>query len=177
VGIHQVDNLLHLLGPPATVNARFQYGTPGLPLPDLALVTIAHTGGSMSAVASSWTTPSYYRLDLLATEGNLEYRLDHAGWAGAGVDEGSELVWEQPGKGREVVELASGDPLREQLEELGAAARQGAPMEVTVLDGLWATVVVEAAVHSAEREGAAVKVADLLAAAGADLAGFIADPD
>ncbi|HKX75827.1 MAG TPA: Gfo/Idh/MocA family oxidoreductase [Acidimicrobiia bacterium] len=175
VGIHQVDNLHFLLGPPRQVNARFAYGSEGLGLPDLALVTIVHAGGAMSVVASSWTTPSYYRLDLLATEGNLEYRLDHAGWTTPEIDSGSELIWEQPGRGREVVELVKGDPLREQLEELGAAARHGTPMGVSVVDGLWATVVVEAAVRSAANEGAVVEVTDLLAAAGADLAGLVAN--
>lgn len=175
VGIHQVDNLHYLLGPPRQVNARFAYGSEGLGLPDLALVTVVHAGGAMSVVASSWTTPSYYRLDLLATEGNLEYRLEHAGWTTAEVDAGSELIWEQPGRGREMVELEKGDPLREQLEELGAAARQGTPMGVSVVDGLWATVVVEAAVRSAANDGAVVEVADLLAAAGADPAGLVAN--
>ncbi|MDP3984744.1 MAG: Gfo/Idh/MocA family oxidoreductase [Acidimicrobiia bacterium] len=167
VGIHHVDNLLYLLGPPVSVNARLAYGTPGLEIPDVAVVIVNHAGGAISAVSSCWTTPSHYRLDLLATGGNLEFRLDHSQWASPDVDDHSELTLETPTQRRRTVSIDKGDPLREQLEELGMAVRQGTPMEVGVAEGLRAVAVVEAAALSAGLGGEEVDIRGLLSTAGA----------
>ncbi len=167
VGIHQIDNLLHLLGPPTSVNARLSYGTPGLEIPDLAVVIVNHAGGPISAVSSCWATPSHYRLDLLTTGGNLEFRLDHSQWASPDVDDHGELTLETPSQGRRAVAVDKGDPLREQLDELGMAARQGVPMQVGVAEGLRAVAVVDAAVLSSLRGGEGIEIIGVLANAGA----------
>ncbi|MGH8928495.1 MAG: Gfo/Idh/MocA family protein, partial [Acidimicrobiia bacterium] len=158
VGIHQVENLLYLLGPAETVTARFAYEMMGPSLPDAAILTISHRGRAISALTTCWTTPGHYRLDLLATEGNLEYWLDHSRWSHPDVDDSGELTLATTGS-RQTVPLGKGDPLREQLEELGAAARRGSPaefraMEVGIVEGLRAVAVIEAAVRSASSEGA-----------------------
>lgn len=166
VGIHQVDNLLHLLGPAREVGARLDRGTQGLAIPDLAMVTLRHTSGAISAISSSWTTPSHYRLDLIATGGNLEFRLDHRYWAGPEVDRHSRLTLDDGGTPRQIG-LNPGDPLREQLEDLIGSAREGRAAGVSVLEGLRAVAVVEGAVRSARREGAAVSLEEVALAAGA----------
>lgn len=169
VGIHQIDNLLHLLGPAREVGALLEQGTEGLTIPDLAMVTMRHSSGAISVVSASWTTPSHYRLDLLATEGNLEFRLDHRRWTEPDVDRHSSLTLDNGGRPQEVV-LDPGDPLREELEELIASAREGIPMGVSVLEGLRAVAVVEAAVRSAGLDGRVVRLEELLGAAGASRA-------
>lgn len=166
VGIHQVENLLYLLGPAETVGARFAYEALGPNMPDAAALTITHAGGAISAMTTSWTTPSHYRLDLLATHGNLEYWLDHSRWSHPDVDDFSELTVSTAGP-RERLLQPRGDPLREQLEELGEAVRIGTTMEVDILDGLRAMLVVEAAVASVASGGIPTAVSDVLAKAGA----------
>lgn len=167
VGIHQVDNVLYLLGPAASVNARFTYGALGPRMPEGAALVIAHTAGAISTVTSSWTTPSHYRLELLATEGNLVYRLDHRRWTHPDVDDSGELVLEHVDGEHSLVPVVSGDPLVEQLEELGRAARTGAPMAIGPVEGLRVVAVIEAAVRSAAAGGAPIHIADLLTEAGA----------
>lgn len=162
VGIHQVENMLYLLGPATEVNARFAHETLGPTMPDLAAVTITHASGAVSVVTSSWTTPGYFSIELLATGGNYNFRLDHRKWTSGDVDDFGQ-AWLHPVDGEPGSHpTVKGDPLREQLEELASGV-----LEVDVAAGLRATMVVEAAVRSAAAAGAPVSLADLLAEAGA----------
>lgn len=167
VGIHQVDNVLYLLGPAQSVNARFEYGVLGPTIPTTAAVIIRHTGGAVSSVTSNWTTPSHYRLDLEATGGNLEFRLDHRQWTSAAVDDYGILELHAPGDERRVYPVTKGDPLRDQLDSLAASVREAIPLEPGVIDGLRAIAVVEAAIRSAAQHGASVDMSDLAARSGA----------
>jgi predicted dehydrogenase len=162
VGIHQVENMLYLLGPAAEVNARFVHDTLGPTMPDLAAVTITHTSGAVSVVTSSWTTPGYFSIEVLATGGNYNFRLDHRKWTSGDVDDFG-TAWLHPVDGEPGTHpTVKGDPLREQLEELATGR-----MEVDVAAGLRATMVVEAAIRSAASGGAPVDLAGLLREAGA----------
>src|SRR3990170_8171119 len=169
VGIHQIENLLYLLGPATSVNARFACRDLGPGLPDAAVMLMTHANGALSTVTSSWTTPSHYRLDLQGTGGNLVFSLDHGHWTGGDVDDHGELILEPPDGDGVPYPTEKGDPLRDQLEELGRAARDGTPMEIGVVEGLRAVAVVQAAVRSARSNGAPVDLAMLLAEGGATL--------
>ena len=170
VGIHPIETLLYLLGPAVSVNARFAYAALGPTMPDVAVAIITHAGGSMSTVSSSWTTLSHYVLDLQAAAGNLEYRLDHSKWAKSDVDDYGALTLDAPGQPRRSVDVKRGDPLREQLEELGRTARDSTPMEVGITEGLRAVAVVEAAVHSSASQGRSIEIEQLLFESGATAA-------
>ena len=65
------------------------------------------------------------------------------------------------------LDIEAGDPLVEQLTELGAAARGTGTMEVDVADGVRAMAVVLAAVQSSANGGTEVSIASLLETAGA----------
>jgi predicted dehydrogenase len=166
VGIHPVDTVLSLFGPPVAVNARLGYETMG-PLADAAVVLITHASGVVSTVTSSWTTPSLYRVEIQAGGGNLRYRLDHGHWSSGDVDDHGTLTLDRDGEPEIVLEMGKGDPLAEQLEELAAAARGTGTMEVDAAAGLRAMAVVVAAVRSTAARGAEVAIGDLLAAEGA----------
>jgi UDP-N-acetyl-2-amino-2-deoxyglucuronate dehydrogenase len=166
VGIHQVDTMLDLLGPPRSVNARFTYDVLGPTMPDAAAVTIGHASGALSAITCSWTTPSHYRTDLLATGGNLEFTLDHGHWTSGDVDDHGTLELDPPDGPRRPYPTEKGDPLRAQLDELGRAARDGTPMTVDGVAGLRAVAVVEASVRSAAEDGAPVSIPDLVRGSG-----------
>lgn len=166
VGLHQIDNVLDLLGPAVAVNARFQHETLG-PMADAAITIIEHAGGALSTVTSSWTTPSLYRFEIQATAGNLRYRLDHRWWTSRDVDEHGELQLARDGEDTVAIVTESGDPLREQLDELADAVGGAGEMQVDVAAGLRAMIVVRAAVESASRSGGQVDVRDLLEQEGA----------
>ncbi|MFT7475643.1 MAG: putative dehydrogenase [Verrucomicrobiales bacterium] len=166
VGLHQIDNMLDLLGPAVAVNARFQHRTMG-PMADAVITVIEHAGGAMSTVTSSWTTPSLYRFEIQSTGGNLRYRLDHRWWTSPDVDEHGELTLSRDHEGTILIATDPGDPLREQLEELGAAARGNGAMQVDVAAGLRSMAVVRAAVLSASQRGAPIEIGELLESAGA----------
>ncbi len=168
VGIHQVDVMLYLLGPVVTVNARFEYEALGREMPDAAAVTLRHASGALSVVTCSWTTPSHYRTDLLATGGNLSFRLEHRNWPSGNIDDYGELILDPADGDRGPLAVTKGDPLRDQLEELGRAARDGSPMSVDAVAGLRAVAVVEASVGSAREQGATVAIEDLVREAGGD---------
>jgi predicted dehydrogenase len=167
VGIHPIETLLYLLGPAISVNARFAFEALGPTMPDAAIALVTHRSGAMSTLSTSWTTPSHYVLDLQATSGNLEYRLDHSKWKRGDVDDFGTLTLDAPDQPRRKVDVARGDPLREQLKELAGSARHGTPMEVGITEGLRAVAVVEASVLSAAQGGAPIEVEHLLSRAGA----------
>jgi predicted dehydrogenase len=166
VGLHQVDNMLDLLGPAVSVNARFQHGTMGS-MADAAITVIEHSTGARSTVTSSWTTPSLYRFEIQATGGNLDYRLDHRWWTSPDIDEHGELMLTRDHEGTISISTEWGDPLMEQLDELGNAARGTGTMQVDVAAGLRAILVVRAAVESAEQRGAPIDLSELLRRSGA----------
>lgn len=166
VGLHQIDNVLDLLGPAVAVNARFQHETLG-PMADAVIAIVEHAGGALSTVTSSWTTPSLYRFEIQATEGNLRYRLDHGWWTSHEVDEHGELQLARDGEDTVAIVTESGDPLREQLDELADAVGGTGQMQVDVAAGLRAMIVVRAAVESASRRGGQIDVRDLLEQEGA----------
>jgi predicted dehydrogenase len=166
VGIHQVDNVLSLLGPPTAVNARFQHQTMGR-LPDSAVVVIQHAGGAVSTVTSSWTTPALHRIEVQATGGNMRLRADHSFWTSPDLDDHTMLTFDRDGQAEEPWPKVAGDPLAEQLDELAGAVRGTATMEVDVAAGLRAMAVVVAAVKSAEQRGAEIGLGNLLAESGA----------
>ncbi len=168
VGIHQIDAMLAALGPATTVNARFEHATLGPHIPDAVVVAIRHRSGALSTVTSSWTTPSHYRTEIQATGGNLSFRLDHGHWTSGDVDDHGEVVLDPADGDRAPYPVEKGDPLRDQLEELGRSAREGTAMSVTVVAGMQAMAVVEAAVESSRADGAPVHIDDLLARAGAN---------
>ena len=166
VGIHQVDNVLMLLGPPTAVNARFQHQTMGH-LPDSAVVVIQHASGAVSTVTSSWTTPALHRIEVQATGGNMRLRADHSFWTSPDLDDHTALTVDRDGQAEESWPMGAGDPLAEQLDELAAAVRNIGAMEVDVAAGLRAMTVVVAAVKSAEQRGAEIGLGELLAENGA----------
>jgi predicted dehydrogenase len=168
VGIHQIDNVLWLLGPAAQVNAVFGFGVISSTMPHQATVTITHASGAVSVVSSGWTTPSHYRLDIQATGGNSEFWVDHRYWTAGDVDDHSELAMWPLGGERHIHPIADGgDPMRDQLDDLARAIRGGGSPGVSVLEGLRAMAVVRAAVQSAAGDGMAVLVKDLARSAGA----------
>lgn len=167
VGIHPVENLLFLLGPVRQINARFSYDVLGPDFPDSAAVTMRHASGALSTVATTWTTPSHYALDVFTTKGNLLFRADHAWWTSPDVDAHSRLEIDRDGEEPAPLALGAGDPLLDQLDELGRAARRGEPMGVTVADGLRAVAVVLASVESAHADGRGVDLAEVWSRAGA----------
>lgn len=166
VGIHQVDNMLALLGPAAAVNARFAHQTLGH-LPDAVVVVMQHTSGAISTVSSSWTTPGLHRFEIQTTAANLRYRLDHSKWTSPDVDAHSSLFLQRDGEADQPVDMVASDPLAEQLDELAASTQTPGAMEVDVATGLRAMTVVLAAVESADKRGVEVDLARFLRDAGA----------
>lgn len=166
VGLHSVDTLLWLLGPAVEVGARYAHETLGPDMPDAAVVQMVHASGALSAVTSSWTTPSHYGLVLHATGGNLTYRLDHAYWTSPEIDQHSLVKIERDGAADEVIQPAAGDPLRDQLDGLARAVAGAGPVGVTVEEALMSVAVVEAAT-AASRSGVVVQLEELYRLSGA----------
>lgn len=167
VGIHPVDTLLSLMGPAVGVNAQFSFGVVGPEVPDTATVTMRHANGAQSVVGTNWSTPSNYRVDLLTTQGNLLFSADHTYWTSPDIDANSELLLDTDGEVPRPLPLEAGDPLRDQLEELGAAARREGEMTISVWDGLRAIGVVLSSVDSARSNGAFVSTDQRFRDAGA----------
>jgi predicted dehydrogenase len=167
VGIHQVDALLSILGPVAEVNARFGYDVLGPAMPDVAAMTMTHAGGALSTVASSWTTPSHYLTEIQAEHGTMSFRLDHGHWTSGDVDLYGEVTLRSSDGSSSVVAATKGDPLRDQLDDLGRAVTTGSQMLVDVVEGLRAVAIVQAAVRSSAAGGAPVSIESLVRESGA----------
>ncbi len=113
-----------------------------------------------------------------ATRGTMEYKLDHAHWTSADVDAAGQLSLSPAEGPSRAYPTAAGDPLRDQLDDLARALRDRVSPGVTVLEGLRAVAVVEAAVRSAAGRGAPIEIAQLVSEAGgtsAEIAAIVDD--
>jgi predicted dehydrogenase len=109
-------------------------------------------------------------MNLLGTKANLMYDLDFTHWDESHLaDDWSTLRAQFYGESvRKPVELSRTDMFREQLEEFALAIRGEATVEVGAQQAVRALAVVRSAMESSQRDGRAVHVDEVMAAAGAD---------
>lgn len=171
IGIHHIDNLQYLLGPIRRVCAFGRSPRPEIAT-ELGVATVLEFDQAIGYLGADWCTPGTFSIDVHGTEGRLRYELDYAWWAdSAETDRHATVTRILPVNGggpatgasssrAEVVPVAPGNHLLEEIEEFARAITGGPPVEIGLEAATSNVVVLLAAVRSL-REGRAIEVADM----------------
>lgn len=173
IGIHHIDNLQYLLGPVRRVCALGRSPRPEVGN-QLQVATVLEWDSAVGYLGVDWCTPGTFRIEVHGTGGRLRYELDYAWWGdSAHTDDHAILTRTVPVSGggptagtassvTEVVPLAVGNHLLEEIEEFARAIAGGPPVEVGLDAAEAAAAVLLAAVRSLS-DGRAVDVASVTA--------------
>jgi predicted dehydrogenase len=170
LGVHHADTLQFLLGPVKTVTAHARRLYTSSEVPDAVMAILEFERGPLGYIGTGWASPGVYSMNLLGTKANLMYDLDFTHWDESQLaDDWSTLRAQFYGESvRKPVELPRTDMFREQLDEFALAIRGEASVEVGAAEAVRALAVVRSAMESSQRDGQAVQVDEVMAAAGAD---------
>jgi predicted dehydrogenase len=170
LGVHHADTLQFLLGPVKTVTAHARRLYTSSEVPDAVMAILEFERGPLGYIGTGWASPGVYSMNLLGTKANLMYDLDFTHWDESQLaDDWSTLRAQFYGESvRKAVELQRTDMFREQLDEFALAIRGEASVEVGAAEAVRALAVVRSAMESSQRDGQAVQVDEVMAAAGAD---------
>jgi predicted dehydrogenase len=140
IGIHQVDNMLYLLGAARSVFGTFGRLETAAEIEDLASVLITFESGAIATVSANYITADRFRLSLYGTN------------AIATFDLAEGLVLQRRGESTgTLVSIAPNDYLRDEIEEFAACIIDGRRPEVGGHEAMAALKVVRAAIDSAAK--------------------------
>jgi len=174
LAIHQFDALAYLGGEVTEACSMAAKLSPvGAEVDDQSLTLLRFASGALGCVGSSWTSPGVYDQRVMGSKALMHYQIDFGTWdTPSRLHETSTLYIQRRGKGyaaREPLALPAGDMFVEELEMFAHSIDSGAPCELSAANGNAALALVYAALQSIENRGGYVRVADVLAAARANL--------
>lgn len=153
IGIHQVDNLLYLLGEPVSVTAAQARLETEADIPDTTTLLMRFASGAIGYVGSDYISPRRFTLVLHGTKANAFFDLDR-----------DEIRVQRTGETEATpVPFEANDHLLAELEDFADAVAEERKPEVDGTDALVPLAVVLAAVQSSA-EGQEVQLSDLLSA-------------
>lgn len=148
LGIHQIENLIYLLGPVKEVRGDFAHVSAPVDIDDVGIATLYFQGGAVATVISNFVTPIAYELHLYGEKANLDCIIDMRFWPDTlKVDSKTSLIL-QTRTLREPVSIEPQAPLDLELDEFARCVRHGTTPETGAQEGLAAMAVVEAALRS-----------------------------
>lgn len=148
LGIHQIDNLRHLLGEVASVRGVFANVAAPNGVYDAAIACLSFENGAQGAVTSNYVSPSAYDLTLFGSLANLRCVADMRVWPNPlQVDPRTSLTLHTKSTLEDVPKEAQ-DVLAQQVDDFARSIRQGAEPETGWREGLAAIAIVEAALES-----------------------------
>ena len=123
--------------------------------------------GKVAYVGSCWTSPGIYCVRVFGSKGLMHFEIDFGTWDTPDKIHESATLYIQRGKDgyakREELKIAKSDMFRAELEMFADSIASNKPAELSADNGNVALAVVYAALRSLERNGQAVKIADIIA--------------
>ncbi len=165
--IHMFD-VVHLLGGPVVeVSSMSSKLSPvGAEVDDQSMNVVRFADGKLGYVGSSWTSPGIFAVRVFGAKGLMHYEIDFGTWDTPHLLHNASVLYIQRGKDgwakREDIKIPESDMFRAELEMFADSCVSGKPGELTAHNGNLAVAMVNAALRSVERNGQAVKVADIL---------------
>ncbi|HEX7973020.1 MAG TPA: Gfo/Idh/MocA family oxidoreductase, partial [Anaerolineales bacterium] len=83
LGIHQIENLIYLLGPVAQVRGFFAHTTAPVDVDDVGIANLIFESGAAGSVASTFVSPPTYEIHLFGSQMNLHCGIDMRVWPDA----------------------------------------------------------------------------------------------
>tara|TARA_R110002110_G_scaffold2756_5_gene13424 strand:- start:36235 stop:37242 length:1008 start_codon:yes stop_codon:yes gene_type:complete len=153
IGIHQIDNLLYLLGDAGEVTAYFNRLETEPEIEDVTALLMQFKSGAVGYVAADYISPRRFTLSIHGTKANAFFDMDNDG-----------LRIQRTGEtAPSPVEYAPADHLLVELEDFADAVTEGRKPEIDGRDGLFPLAVVLAAAKSSN-ERRSVPLAEILGA-------------
>src|SRR5712691_5324755 len=175
LAIHQFDVLHYLGGEIVEASSMASKLSPvGAEVDDQSMTLIKFTDGKIGYVGSCWTSPGIFAVRVFGSKGLMHYEIDFGAWDTPDKLHLTSTLYIQRGKDgyakREALDIPESDMFRAELEMFAESCRSGKANELTARNGNVAVAVVNAALRSIEREGQAVRIADVIAEAHARVA-------
>ena len=167
LAIHQFDVVHYLGGEIAEVSAMSSKLSPvGAEVDDQSMTLLKFADGKVAYVGSCWTSPGIYCVRVFGSKGLMHFEIDFGTWDTPDKIHESATLYIQRGKDgyakREELKIAKSDMFRAELEMFADSIASNKPAELSADNGNVALAVVYAALRSLERNGQAVKIADII---------------
>jgi predicted dehydrogenase len=138
------------------------------------MTVLRFADGKIGYVGSSWTSPGVFCVRVFGAKGLMHYEIDFASWDAPHKLHETSTLYIQRGKDgygkREELPVPESDMFRAELDMFAESCRTGRANELTAKNGNIAVAVVNAALRSIEKDGQAVRVAEVIAQAHARVA-------
>ena len=167
LAIHQFDVLHYLGGEIDAVSSMASKLSPvGAEVDDQSMTLLKFADGKVGYVGSCWTSPGVFAIRVFGSKGLVHFEIDFGTWDTPDKLHESATLYIQRGKDgyarREQLKVPKSDMFCAELEMFADSIASGKPSELTADNGNIALAVVYGALRSLERNGQAVKIADII---------------
>ena len=168
LAIHQFDVLHYLGGEILEASSLASKLSPvGAEVDDQSMTVLRFADGKLGYVGSSWTSPGVFCVRVFGSKGLMHYEIDFGTWDTPDQLHQTSTLYIQRGKNgygkREELPVPESDMFRAELDMFAESCRTGKANELNAHNGNVALAVVYAGLRSIERQGQAVKLADVIA--------------
>jgi len=175
LAIHQFDVLHYLGGEILEASSTASKLSPvGAEVDDQSMTVLKFADGKIGYVGSSWTSPGVFCVRVFGAKGLMHYEIDFGTWDTPDKLHQTSTLYIQRGKDgygkREELPVPESDMFRAELDMFAESCRSGKSNELNARNGNVALAVVYAGLRSIERQGQAVRIADIIAEAHKKLA-------
>ena len=175
LAIHHFDVLHYLGGDIVAASAMASKLSPvGAEVDDQSMTMLKFADGKIGYVGSCWTSPGVFAVRVFGSKGLMHYEIDFGTWDTPAELHKTSTLYIQRGKDgygkREQLVVPKSDMFRAELDMFAESCRSGKGNELNARNGNTAVAVVYAALRSIERDGQAVRLAEVIAEARARVA-------
>jgi predicted dehydrogenase len=167
LAIHQFDVLHYLGGEIVEASSMASKLSPvGAEVDDQSMTTLRFADGKLGYVGSCWTSPGIFAVRVFGAKGLMHYEIDFGTWDTPDKLHLTSTLYIQRGKdgyGKRVeLKVPESDMFRAELEMFAESCVSGRSNLLNARNGNVAVAVVYAALRSIERNGASVRIADVI---------------
>src|SRR5689334_669132 len=167
LAIHQFDVLHYLGGEIVDASSTASKLSPvGAEVDDQSMTTLKFADGKIGYVGSCWTSPGIFAVRVFGSKGLMHYEIDFGTWDTPDKLHLTSTLYIQRGKDgygrREELKVPESDMFRAELEMFAESCVSGRANLLNARNGNIAVAVVYAALHSIERNGQSVRIADVI---------------
>ena len=167
LAIHQFDVLHYLGGEISEVTSMASKLSPvGAEVDDQSMTLMKFADGKIAYVGSCWTSPGIFAVRVFGSKALMHYEIDFGTWDTPDQLHKTSTLYIQHGKNgygkREDIKLPASDMFCAELDMFAESCVTGKVRELSAHNGNVAVAVVYAALRSIERNGQAVKIADVI---------------
>ena len=173
LAIHMFDVVNHLgAGIVEASSVASRLSPVGAEVDDQSMTLLRLADGAIAYVGACWTSPGVFSVRVFGSRGLMHYEIDFGAWDTPEAIRESSTLYIQRGKDgfgkREVLEEPETNMFTAELDMFAESCRTGRASVLSAANGNEAVACVYAALASIERNGAAVKLSEVMAAARAN---------